>query len=227
MQTPAERSLISHLAQVITSKKDSSMITQMINLGASKSVVIESYLLEQGLQFVCDRLDVEDCEIQAPYVEHCYQASLSDMNEVSSDHYDLAFSNYVLEHVTDLAGCASEIHRILKTKGKYVVSTPNPSAPEFLLSKITPLAFHQWIRGSKTEHRAFETVYAYKNLKKLIEVFAVAGLRMEKSEYFPATYTYLYRFPVLRTVSKWYDSIVAASGIKSLQGNVCLVFIKD
>lgn len=227
MQTPAERALIDYVEQILKHQPPSDTSPVIINLGAGKSTVIESYLQDRGLSFIIDRLDIEDCTQEAPYIRNCFQASLSDMNMVASNEYQLAFSNYVLEHVPDLEASAKEINRILKPGGSYVVSTPNPAAPEFLFSRVTPLAIHQLIRGSKEEHRAFETVYAYSSIPQLITIFEQHGFTLKDSVYFPATYTYLYRFPVLRTLSTWYDAFIKALGFKWLLGNVCLVFVKE
>lgn len=227
MQTPAERALIDYVGEIIKYQPSSDTPPVIINLGAGKSTVIESYLQERGLYFISDRLDVEDCTKKAPYIRNCFQASLSDMKMVASNEYQLAFSNYVLEHVPDLEASVKEIKRILKSGGSYIVSTPNPATPEFLFSRITPLAVHQLIRGSKEEHRAFETVYAYNSIPQLISMFEQHGFTLKKSVYFPATFTYLYRFPILRTLSTWYDAVIKALGFKWLLGNVCLVFVKE
>lgn len=227
MQTPAERALIDYTERIIKHYLDSNITPVIINLGAGKSTVIESFLQDRGLRFISDRLDVEDCTTEASYIRHCFQASLSNMKMLESNEYQLAFSNYVLEHVSDLPASVKEINRILKPGGSYVVSTPNPTAPEFLFSRFTPHAVHQWIRGSKEEHRAFETVYAYRSIPELIATFEQNGFRLKDSAYFPATFTYLYRFPVLRTLSTWYDTVIKSIGFKWLLGNVCLVFVKE
>ncbi len=226
MQTPAECALIDYLEQILKHQPSSDTPPVIINLGAGKSTIIESYLQDKGLHFVSDRLDVEDCTKEASYIRNCFQASLSDMNMVASNEYQVAFSNYVLEHVSDLSASVKEIKRILKPGGSYVVSTPNPTAPEFLFSRFTPHAVHQLIRGSKEEHRAFETVYAYSSIPQLIKIFEQTGFTLKDSIYFPATFTYLYRFPVLRTLSTWYDALIKVLGFKWLLGNVCLVFVK-
>ncbi len=74
------------------------------------------------------------------------------MHPVKSNKYDAAFSNYVLEHVQNLNKAASEVYRVLKPGGIYVTSVPNPAAPEFLLSKLTPMWFHELIRREKAWH---------------------------------------------------------------------------
>lgn len=226
MQTPAERALINHVAEKITKKQPTNEPVRIINIGAGKSIVIENYLKERDLHFISDRVDVEDCRASAPFIGQNYQTSIISMPEVSSNGYEVAFANYVLEHVSDIDKAAEELYRILKPNGSFVVSTPNPRAPEFFLSHITPLSFHQWVRGSQSEHRAFETIYAYKTITQLVEIFEKAGFKLQHADYFPATLTYLYRFPLLRSLSRFYDTIIKAMNIKSLLGNVCLVFVK-
>lgn len=225
MQTPAERSLIDELRSFLSSLRGSGHIPRLMNIGAGKSLVIESYLQVAGLEFVCDRFDPEDPSVMASFVGKSYTGQVENMADVPDQSYEAAFANYVLEHVADIEAAAREIKRILKPGGLFVVSTPNPVAPEFILSRFTPLWFHQLIRGSKTEHRAFQTVYAYKNIHELCESFTKAGFRVASVKFFPGTETYLFRFPIIRYLSRFYDRLVHWSGIGFLHGNVCVSFI--
>lgn len=223
MQTPAEIKLIAELKKIVAHNPEA----RLLNIGAAKSLVIENAVYENGRQpFHCDRLDVENCDVVHPVVGNCYIASVESMTDVSSGLYDAVFANYVLEHVTNLSAAVLEINRSLKPGGLFILSTPNPSAPEFKLSHHTPLWFHQLIKGEGDGKRAFETVYAYKNIDELIKIFTRHGFKCLRVELQSFTFGYLYRFPILNSLSRLYDYTVTKLGIKSLMGNVCLVFQK-
>lgn len=222
MQTPAEHSLIAHVDAAL--RRAGSVVPRILDIGAGQSLVIEGYLQATGRNFVCDRLDTEPCRAEAPYIGECIQASIESAPMIPSGRYEAVFANYVLEHVHDIPAAAREIKRILKPGGIFAVSTPNPQAPEFILSRFTPLWLHQKIRGSRPEHRAFETVYAYRSINELADIFRNEGLNARVIEYYPATETYLYRFPFIRPLSRLYDTIIRSLGWKRLLGNVCVVF---
>jgi len=223
MQTPAERQLITELKEIVSHNPEA----RLLNIGAAKSLVIEQALYEDGRQpFHCDRLDIENSQVTHPVVENCYQASVEAMTDVRSGFYDAAFANYVLEHVANLSAAVLEISRILKPGGLFVLSTPNPAAPEFKLSHHTPLWFHQLIKGEGDGKRAYETVYAYKNIADLIKIFEAHGFHCLRIMRISFTEGYLYRFPVINVLSRIYDKVVTKLKINFLMGNVCLVFQK-
>ena len=109
--------------------------------------MVERFVAAAGINFTCDRLDIEDCTVDAYFVGTTYIQSVADMSEIPESTYDFAFSNYILEHVINPDGAAAEIFRVLKPNGYYITSMPNPAAPEYILARHTGFAFHRFIRG--------------------------------------------------------------------------------
>lgn len=149
--------------------------------------------------------------------------SAEDLSGLSAETYDVAFSNYVLEHVSDVDSAAQEICRVLKPGGSYISSVPNPMAPEFRVAGKTRLAFHKLVRG----RQAWETHYMYGSIPNLIRTFEKAGFVLEKEFYRGCTEQYLERFFLLSTISRGYDRLVEMLGIKPFMGNVCLTMIRS
>lgn len=223
-QTPAEKCLVDQLIRVIKRRRRYSIIhhPRILNIGAGRSLSIEKQLTNAGCNYICDRIDVDDCEVIHPCVGKCWRCSVGSMSPVSSNKYIAAFANYALEHVQDLNKASHEIYRVLKPLGIFVASIPNPTAPEFLLAKWTPLWFHKMIRGGE----AWKTYYSYNNIRELSEIFELAGFRTIKISYYSCIEAYLGRFPILRQFARLYDKIIPFLGIKRVMGNVCVIFEK-
>ncbi|MFA5185965.1 MAG: class I SAM-dependent methyltransferase [Patescibacteria group bacterium] len=223
MQTPAERQLIEKVAQALETKD---RVFRVLNLGAAKSTVIENALREDGVDFSCDRTDVQDCRVQGKNVGRCFVCPAEDMREIEDAEYDLVFANYVMEHIPDVSKAAGEIARVLKPGGVFVATLANPSAPEFRLSGHTPTWFHQWVKGEGAGKEAYDVHYDYRSVADLEKKFAAHGFEMIESKYYPFTYGYLYRFPILKYFSLAYDAFIGVLGIGSLMGQVCVVWKK-
>ncbi|MFA5128339.1 MAG: methyltransferase domain-containing protein [Patescibacteria group bacterium] len=224
MQTPAEKYLVKRLAEFL--KKDELkrvVAPRILNIGADKSLSIENQLTASGSNYICDRIDISDCGVDYFAVDKCWKCSVEEMSPVSSEYYFAAFANYVLEHVLVLDKAAREIYRVLKPGGVFITSTSNPTAPEFVLARWTPLWFHKKIRSGES----WETHYAYKNIEELINIFEDAGLRMIEIRRYPFVEGYLARFFLLNILGKFYDKIISILKVKRFMGNACIVFEKN
>lgn len=231
MQTPAEKYLIEHVRNVLNDtasrRHGSGGDVRILNIGAGKSTVIENSIQNgSSAQFICDRVDVSDCSVQHPRAGEYFVASVESMPRVPSARYDIAFANYVFEHVSDLSAAAAEVHRVLKPNGLFVTTLPNTSAPEFRLSKHTHTAFHQLLKGGGEGHHAHETHYAYRSIQEFVTIFNQHGFTTVEIRYWSHTFGYLYRFPVLCHLSRFYDAVINRLRAKHFMGNVCIIFKK-
>ncbi|MDD3778177.1 MAG: methyltransferase domain-containing protein [Patescibacteria group bacterium] len=218
MQTEAERYLIKILKKILILEK---RVLRLINLGAAKSVVVENALLETGLKFICDRSDVDDAQVSAPYVKNTFRCGLENMRVIETDSYDLAFANFVMEHIEDTDKMAKETGRIIKREGSLVITLPNPQAPEFILAKITSTKFHQKFRRRGADP-AYPVRYSYRNIANFISIMEKNNWKLVEKKYFPATYSYLHRFPLINYLSRAYDSIIVFFNLTRLLGHVVL-----
>lgn len=225
MQTEAEKYLIAVLKKILRSL---TAPIKIINLGAARSVIVENFLRQDNLKFICDRTDIRDCAIadkSFDFVGKSFVCPLENLDPVPSAAYDVAFANFVLEHIADPVAAAAEITRIIRPGGQIVLSLSNPQAPEFLLAKITPTAFHQLWREPDHD-RAYPIRYAYRSVKNLISLMEGAGLKLLEEKRFPAIYSYLYHFPILNKLGLWYDRFLIKVNCRILMGHIVLVFRK-
>ena len=223
MQTKGEKHLVSRLKALLTGDADGSPPRRVLHIGPDKGVAIENQLVRAGCRFFCDRLDADDCTVSHPNVQSCWSAPVERMSMVPSGYYDAALANYVLEHVTDLQAAAAEIHRVLKPRGLFLAAVPNVAAPEFRISRITPLWFHRMVRGRESWH----TTYLYGSVPELAQVFERAGFETLEIGYYPCIESYLERFPVLAFMGRMYDRLVTTCDLRWAMGDVCAVFQKS
>jgi len=220
MQTPAEAHLISRLCDFLP-QEDGGPPPLILNIGAGRSALIERRLADCGCRFRCDRIDVENCELDPPLKGQAWRCSVEDMHPLGTARYDAAFANYVLEHVADLARAASEIFRVLKPGGLFIASVPNLTAPEFLLARHAPERFQQIM----TQGKGFHTCYAWNTIEDLTRIFRAHGFSIDEVRFWAFTEGYLWRYPVLNRLGRLYDRVVSGAGIKRLMGNVCISMV--
>jgi len=195
METQAPKRLLQVIAAFLEAHNGAP--PRLLNVGAGKSFMIESHLVNRRYRFVCDRVDVEDCEVVHPNVGRCYRCALESMGPVKSGVYDLVFANYVLEHVEGLTEASREVCRVLRPGAMFIATVPNPTAPEFLIAKRTPLWLHRMIRGGT----GWETHYSYKSVPHLVDILRGTGLQTIEVAYYACVETYMGRFPVLGRTS--------------------------
>src|SRR5262245_34011875 len=109
----------SHLVQVLVNyiRKSNPDVPRLLNVGAADSVSIEEQLIEAGVKFATDRVDVDEYDIRKPYIGQTWTSSAESMPAVPSGAYAAAFANFVLEHVPDIDLAAAEILRVLRKGG--------------------------------------------------------------------------------------------------------------
>ncbi len=223
MQTIAEKYLINIIIKLLKKFKNTPYI---INLGAAKSTVIEDAIEKEKLNFIEDRSDIEDCQIEKKYFKNSYTCPLESMENVPSNKYDLAFANFVFEHIKDTKKSILEIHRILKINGKLIISLSNPQAPEFILAKLTPTSFHQLFR--KEEHdSAYPVKYNYRSINNLKKIFLENGFNLVEEKRFAFTYGYLYRFFLIKHISLAYDKLLEIFKLDKIKSHAVLVLRKN
>ena len=213
-----EKELVRLLSCEIQQVNEKGRDALLVNLGAGSNTAFETRLAGADGSFLVDRIDVEMTVVSHPNVGRQLKQSISHMTGIENSVYDMAFANYVLEHVDDIESTIREIARILRPGGLAVVTVPNPRTPEFIVAAHTPQCFHRLFQP-----RAFKTVYAYRSVSHLQRFLELAGFRIERHVRHPVIGAYARR---LGSSAHWigttYDDAVVRFALAPLCGAVAL-----
>ena len=114
--------------------------------------------------------------------------------------FDLALSEYVLEHVERPEAAFAEVGRVLKPGGRFVALTPNRHSYKALAAELTPHRLHQWLnkrlRGFD-EADIYPTVYRANTTRRLGELARAGGLAEPDVRLINNGPTWFVKLPVL------------------------------
>ena len=112
-----------------------------------------------------------------PLLHRGIRCDISDI-PVDDNSFDVVFSRYVLEHISEPTQFLREMHRVLKPGGRFIFLTPNKWHYVTLAARMTPHWFHEWynsrLRASHNDD-TFPTKYRLNTTKSLNRQFAAAG----------------------------------------------------
>jgi len=97
-------------------------------------------------------------------------------------YFDLAWADYVLEHVQEPVTFFKEIQRVLKLDGSFFFRTPNKYHYVSLIGRMTPHRFHELcanrVRGlPQGSHEPYPTYYFLNDRSTIEKVASNTGFR--------------------------------------------------
>lgn len=126
-------------------------------------------------------IDMDPAVLENPFLDDAYIVNGTDI-PFEENTFDVVVSDNVLEHLEFPDQVFSEIARVLKPGGKFIIKTPNKWHYMSLIASCTPHWFHVFynsLRGRK-ENDTFPTQYKV-NTPKDIEARANrSGLKVEE-----------------------------------------------
>jgi SAM-dependent methyltransferase len=110
--------------------------------------------------------------------------------------FDLVFSDWVVEHLAAPEAVASEIFRVLKSDGHFILRTGNVHHYSYALAARTPHWFHlmaaNWLRGLPSESEdPYPTYYRMNTMRGVRRCLTRAGFVEEEISMVEAEPSYL------------------------------------
>jgi len=143
--------------------------------------------------------------------------------------FDVVFTRYVLEHVTDPAEFLGQVWRVLKPGGSFLFLTPNKWHYVCLAARCTPKAFHQSYnrRRGRDETDTFPTVYRLNARSAIRRDLLKAGFLEKDLRMRECCPNYLTLAAPLFLVGVAYERIVNSTDLLSgLRVNILGHFVK-
>ncbi|MCI0354665.1 MAG: class I SAM-dependent methyltransferase [Acidobacteria bacterium] len=174
-------------------------------------------------------IDVAPEVLHNPHLDEARCCSAAHM-PFGDAEFDLAFSDYVFEHLPDPEAVVREIHRVLKPEGQVVLRTPNKWHYVPLLARLLPQRLHGSLLSRCTERRAtevFPTFYRCNTGRALRKVFEQAGFVTEVLWYVEKEPSYFLRHPLLFRAGVGYERLVNSSRrMRHFRSNLFAAFCK-
>jgi SAM-dependent methyltransferase len=142
-------------------------------------------------------------------------------------HFDVAFSDCVVEHVEKPAEFLAEVHRVLKPGASFYLRTPNSYHYVALISRVTPHWFHEKVanrvRGLDAEaHAPYPTFYRLNTANTVREAARRAGfgrteIRMVEGH---PSYLVFHSLPFLAGVA-YERAVNGTEALAGIRANIC------
>ena len=152
--------------------------TVLLDLGAGAGILPQMDFREH-VALACG-MDIEPCVLDNPFLHEARVENVARLSWVDNT-FDVVVSNNVLEHLLQPATVFSEVYRVLKPGGIFLIKTPNCLHYVALLARCTPHRFHEWFnqKRGRASKDTFPTFYRANRSGRIRACCLSAGLVVE------------------------------------------------
>jgi SAM-dependent methyltransferase len=169
----------------------------VLEIGCGREAPVLSAYRGRGARLI--GLDLVEFSNPNPELELLH-GDVSDMSLIASGSIDIAFSRSVMEHVSNIEACYSEVSRVLVPGGHYIFLTPSFWDYGSLIAHLTPNKFHQKVvkfSEGRAEQDTFPTAYRSNTETAIRNLAAPAGLEVKSLQFLGQYPNYLIFNPFL------------------------------
>lgn len=159
-------------------------------------------------------VDVDEAVKSNPFVDEAHVIAAGEPLPFADSTFDLAYADWVLEHVQDPGAFAKEVHRVLKSGGWFCARTPNRWGITGLGSNLVPNRMHSRLLRTLQPSREVQDVFptAYKlNTRRSIRHYFPAGKWDDFSYFYNSEPPYVQRSRLLIAAADAYQRLVPAA----------------
>lgn len=169
-------------------------------------------------------VDIDSCVLENPELDDAHVYEVGGRFPFGDATFDLAISDFVLEHIERPLPFLHEVRRILKPGGSYFFRTPNRMHYIALIARMTPHSFHELLanraRGLPANaHEPWPTYYRMNSRRVLRNLATAAGFSRVELRMYEADPSYLVFHPLPFLGGVAYERLVnrfeALAGIRA------------
>jgi len=129
--------------------------------------------------------------------------------------FDAVLSSHVMEHLPRPDEALTEVARVLKPGGRFLLLTPNRFHYVPLVASLMPQRLHVWFNGRRgvPERDVFPTLYRANTAGRLRRLLEGAGLTVERLERFETEPEYLAFHPLSYALGVGHERLVNRVGL--------------
>jgi SAM-dependent methyltransferase len=179
----------------------------ILDVGAGAGIVTQMNF--KGIAARVSGIDPDPRVVENPYLDEGRVAMAEDI-PFEDASFDLVLSDNVLEHLNNPGEVFTEINRVLKPNGLFLIKTPNKRHYVPLIARMTPHRFHRFfnrLRGREAVD-TFPTRYKANSPKDLQRLSLEANLLVEKVLLVESRPEYLRLNPVFYVFGIFYERLV-------------------
>jgi ubiquinone/menaquinone biosynthesis C-methylase UbiE len=174
-------------------------------------------------------IDISSEVLQNQYLDEAYCCDAAQMPFKNGD-FDLAFSDYVFEHLPDPHAVIKEIYRVLKPNGYFLLRTPNKWYFISLIAAVLPRTLQVSLLDRFTNTRAqdvFPKFFRCNTEKSVKLAFEQVGFVTEELLLIEKEPTYFIHSPFLYRIGVLYEKLTNSSDtLRHFRSNIFGVFRK-
>lgn len=174
-------------------------------------------------------IDVDPGVAGNRWVTHAVRAAVGAL-PLRAGSVDLIVCRYVLEHLVDPRRDFTEVARVLRPNGRFVLLTPNAHHYVTLVSRFTPMWMHRLMKaGHGIDHQGVFPTYYRANTRRAIQRLGRdTGLRVTKLTLVESSPNYLEFSRVLYRIGIIYERIVTRfTALAGLRVNIAATLTKS
>ena len=212
---------LNNIIEYINVRKN--QVLKVLDIGCGIKSKICTGLRESGHEIILHGLDIDPYAMKNKVVDKVYISSAENM-PFDDSTYDVVVSNYLLEHVDDYRKTLNEMARVVEKGGLLSLTFANPTSPNGIIARLTPLWFHKFFRtvvmGIKIP--AFPTVYSYKSVTDVVKCLDMNGFTKIKTTYISDDASF-WRKPIPLRLAMVYIKFLSAFGLDRLKSSVVII----
>ena len=135
--------------------------------------------------------------------------------------FDVAVTDYAIEHVEDPADLCREVNRILVVGGMFLFRTPSVFHYVSLFSRLLPDSISPWLRNRPADHPVYPKYFRMNSGRKCRKTLADAGFEVVELEFIEKEPSYGMSSRILFLPMMAYERLVNSSNLfRSLRANI-------